>query len=117
MTLFDDRERAFEAKFAYDEDRRLIGVARGHRLFALWAATRLGFDADRADAYAQDIVRCGLDDRHSDAVLRRVFDDLRRAEMNVPESEVEATFVAMRVRAVEQMRIEDLTTPEHHPSL
>ncbi|NNM73777.1 DUF1476 domain-containing protein [Enterovirga aerilata] len=117
MTLFDERERAFEAKFAHDEDRRLIGIARGHRLFAFWAADRMGFDESRAETYAGEIVRLGLDQRQGDAVLRRVFADLRRADLNLPESEVEGALAAMQAKAVEQMRFEDLTTPEHHPAL
>jgi hypothetical protein len=36
-TMFDARERAFEAKFAHDEEVRFRVTARRDRLFAQWA--------------------------------------------------------------------------------
>ena len=42
MTQFDDRERAFEAKFAHDEDMKFRVIARRNRLLGQWAARKLG---------------------------------------------------------------------------
>ena len=116
MTLFDDRERAFEAKFAHDEDRRRIGIARGNRLFGFWAAKRLGLDAEASEAYAQDVMRLGLQQADGRAVLARVVRDLCATEPSLAEDEAERAFIAMRAKAVEQLRFEDLTTPEFHPA-
>lgn len=41
MTTFQDREQAFEAKFAHDEAFRFLVGARRDKLFARWAAERL----------------------------------------------------------------------------
>ena len=117
MTLFDDREGAFEAKFAHDEDRRLIGLARGNRLFGFWAAEQLGLELDERESYAQDVMRFGLAERDEQAVLWRVVDDLRRGQRNVTDGEATRTFLAMQVKAREQMRIEELTTPEFQPQI
>ena len=40
MLTFEDRERAFEAKFAHDEEFRFLVTARRDKLFAQWAAAR-----------------------------------------------------------------------------
>jgi hypothetical protein len=40
MTTFEDRERAFEAKFAHDEEFRFLVTARRDKLFAQWAGQR-----------------------------------------------------------------------------
>ena len=37
---FDDRERAFEAKFARDEEMQFRIIARRNRLLGQWAARR-----------------------------------------------------------------------------
>ena len=42
MTTFQERERAFEAKFAHDEEFRFLVMARRDKLFAQWAADQLG---------------------------------------------------------------------------
>ena len=42
MTTFQERERAFEAKFAHDEEFRFLVLARRDKVFARWAAERLG---------------------------------------------------------------------------
>ncbi len=42
MTMFDERERAFENFFAHEEDLRFFALARRNQLFARWAAEQLG---------------------------------------------------------------------------
>ncbi len=41
MTTFNERERAFEAKFAHDQDLRFRLTARRDKLFADWVADQL----------------------------------------------------------------------------
>ncbi len=53
MTTFQDRERAFEAKYAHDEEFRFLVTARRDKLFAQWAAERLDMTGDhKADLTA-----------------------------------------------------------------
>ena len=49
-TMFPERERAFEAKFAHDEELRFRVGARRARLFAEWAAEMLGLSREEGDA-------------------------------------------------------------------
>ena len=42
MTQFDDRERAFETKFAHDEEMKFRIIARRNRLLGEWAARQMG---------------------------------------------------------------------------
>lgn len=42
MPMFEDRERAFEAKFAHDEEFRFLVGARRDKLFARRVAGQLG---------------------------------------------------------------------------
>ena len=52
MTTFDDREHAFEAKFAHDAEMVFRAEARRNKLVGLWAAEILGKTGADADAYA-----------------------------------------------------------------
>ena len=42
MSQFDDRERAFETKFARDEEMQFRIIARRNRLLGEWAARLMG---------------------------------------------------------------------------
>ena len=56
MTTFDDREKAFEAKFARDEELHLRIVARRNKLVGQWAAEKMDLTPEEADAYAKAVV-------------------------------------------------------------
>ena len=57
MTTFDDRENAFENKFAHDEELRFKAEARRNKLLGLWAAGLMGKTGD--DAAAHDALADG----------------------------------------------------------
>lgn len=42
MTTFDERERAYEKKFAMDQEKQFKAAARRNRLLGEWAAAKLG---------------------------------------------------------------------------
>jgi hypothetical protein len=46
MSTFDDRENAFENKFAHDEEMKFKAEARTNKLLGLWAAELLGKSGD-----------------------------------------------------------------------
>ena len=56
MTIFDERERSYEAKFARDADLQFKAVARRNRLLGEWAAGLLGKSGEDAKAYALSVV-------------------------------------------------------------
>lgn len=76
MTTFDDRERAFESKFALDAEMQFRAVARRNKLLGLWAAGLLGKTGAEADAYAVEVVKSDFAEAGDDDVLRKVAADL-----------------------------------------
>ncbi|NDH02760.1 MAG: DUF1476 domain-containing protein, partial [Marivivens sp.] len=52
MSTFDDREKAFEDKFAHDAEMQFKAEARRNKLLGLWAAELLGKSGEDANAYA-----------------------------------------------------------------
>ena len=53
MTTFDDRENAFENKFAHDAEMQFKAEARRNKLLGLWAADLMGKSGDDAAAIRQ----------------------------------------------------------------
>ena len=76
MTTFDDRENAFESKFAHDEELRFKCEARRNKLLGLWAAELLGKSGDEAQAYAREVIAADFEEAGDEDVYRKVAGDL-----------------------------------------
>ena len=76
MTTFDDREHAFENKFAHDAEMQFRVEARRNRLLGLWAAEMLGLPGDEANGYATEVIKADFAEAGDQDVLRKVSDDL-----------------------------------------
>ncbi|MDN5567308.1 MAG: DUF1476 domain-containing protein [Paracoccus sp. (in: a-proteobacteria)] len=76
MTTFDNRERAYESKFAHDADLRFKAEARRNRLLGEWAAELLGKTGDDARAYAMTVVTSDFAEPGEEDVFRKVETDL-----------------------------------------
>ena len=88
MTTFDDRERAFELKFAQDEEMRFRLVARRNRLLGEWAARLMNLSPAETEAYAKDVIRADFEEAGDDDVIRKLLGDLTAASVEVDEAEV-----------------------------
>jgi hypothetical protein len=76
MTTFDDRENAFESKFAHDADMQFRAEARRNKLAGLWAAGLLGKSGDEAAAYAISVVEADFEEAGVEDVVRKLAGDL-----------------------------------------
>jgi len=76
MTTFDDRENAFEAKFAHDGEMQFRAEARRNKLVGLWAAELLGKSGDDAAAYAMEVVSADFEEAGIEDVVRKLMADL-----------------------------------------
>jgi hypothetical protein len=76
MTTFDDRENAFENKFAHDANMQFRAEARRNKLVGLWAAGLLGKSGDEAATYAMSVVSADFEEAGIEDVVRKVAADL-----------------------------------------
>jgi hypothetical protein len=76
MTTFDERESAFENKFAHDEEMKFKAEARANKLLGLWAAELLGKSGDDAEAYAVEVIKADFEEAGHEDVVRKVAGDL-----------------------------------------
>lgn len=76
MTTFDDREKAFESKFAHDAEMQFRAEARRNKLAGLWAAELLGKTGDAADEYALTVVTADFEEAGVEDVVRKLAADL-----------------------------------------
>jgi hypothetical protein len=76
MSTFDDRENAFENKFAHDAEMTFKAEARRNKLLGLWAAELMGKSGDEASAYATEVVKADFEEAGHEDVVRKVAGDL-----------------------------------------
>ena len=69
---FSDREQAFEAKFAREEEFRFLATARRDKLFARWAATEAGLSGEEGEALVKAVLAIPNGPAHDQALLRHV---------------------------------------------
>ena len=76
MTTFDDRENAFENKFAHDAEMQFKADARRNKLLGIWAAELLGKTGADAEDYAKEVVKSDFEEAGHEDVVRKVAGDL-----------------------------------------
>lgn len=103
MTQFNDRERAFGAKFARDEEMQFRVIARRNRLLGEWAARLMGLSDAETGPYAMDVVRADFEEAGDEDVIRKVLGDLTAAGVDIEEDRIRETLGHKLVEARRQL--------------
>lgn len=101
MTTFDNRENAFENKFAHDAETRFRILARRDKLIGLWAAAKLGKDGVAAEDYARTVVLSDLETPGDDDIIAKLHGDL--AGLGVGVNDIKAMLLEKRAQAEHQI--------------
>lgn len=107
MTSFNDREKAFENKFARDEELQFKITARRNKLLGHWAAEKMGLTPEETDAYAKEVIQADFEEAGDEDVVRKVLGDLTAAGVDIDDAGVRAALELQMVEArrqfIEQM--------------
>jgi hypothetical protein len=101
MSSFEDREKAFEAKFAHDNDLRFRILARRGKLIGLWAAEKLGKSGEVADEYAKSVLLSDLEVPGDSDIIAKLLTDLQ--PLGVAESDIKAMLAEKLAQAEAQL--------------
>lgn len=103
MTTFDNRENAFENKFARDEDMSFRITARRNRLVGQWAAAKMGLTAEETDSYSKSVVQADFEEAGDEDVIRKLLGDLTAAGVDTSDEEVRKALSDHEVEARRQL--------------
>lgn len=103
MTTFDDRERAFEAKFVRDEEIAFRVTARRNKLVAHWAAGLMKLTPEETDAYAKAIVQADFEEAGDEDVIRKLLGDLTAAGVDIDDAAVRRALADQAAEARRQL--------------
>jgi hypothetical protein len=104
MTTFDDREKAFENKFAHDEELEFKAAARRNRMLGVWAAGLMGLEGDHVEEYARAVVKSDFEQPGDEDVLRKVYKDLSASGVKVSEGAVRGKMEELLAVARDQIK-------------
>jgi hypothetical protein len=107
MTKFDDREKAFEAKYKLDQERAFKANARRCKLVGLWAAEQMGITGEAAEAYAKEVVAADFEKPGQDDVVAKLLADLTAKGLDISEHMVRIEMDRFYEEAAKQISAEE----------
>lgn len=112
MTTFDDREKAFEAKYRLDQETAFKVNIRRDKLLGRWAAELMGLSGQEAADYATSVVEADFAEPGDDDVVRKVLDDLAAKGVEMDERKLRKTMDRLMAEARSQILEEVAATKE-----
>lgn len=106
MSGFDDREDAFEKKFAHDEALQFKAEARRNKLLGLWAADLMGKSGDDAQNYAKEVIRADFEEAGDEDVFRKIRGDFDSAGIAQSDHQIRRTMDELMAQAIKQIKEE-----------
>ncbi len=103
MTTFQDREQAFEAKFAHDEEFRFLVTARRDKLLAQWVAERLQVSGQASSDLTAAILAVRDGAGHDERLRQYVSQAFADRGDSVPDAEFAAALNRCAAQARQQL--------------
>jgi|EP01132_Coremiostelium_polycephalum_P010725 hypothetical protein len=100
----EDRENAFESKYAHDAEVRFRAEARRNKLIGLWAAEKLGKTGEEAEAYALEVIKADFQEAGDDDVFRKIRADFDAAGVDKSDHRIRRTMDEMLEEAIRQIQ-------------
>lgn len=100
MTTFDERENAFENKFAHDQGLKFKAESRRNKMIAEWAAEKLGITGPAVEDYIKAVRKADLVEKGDDDVVRKISKDFMEKGLNIPAKEIQARMSEFMAKAV-----------------
>ncbi len=100
MTTFDNREKAFENKFAHDQDLKFKAESRRNKVLAEWAGAKLGLSGTALEDYVKAVRRADLTEKGDDDVFAKVKADLAAKGAKVDDAEIRKVMGEALAKAV-----------------
>jgi hypothetical protein len=106
MTTFDEREKAFEKKFALDQDLKFRSESRRNKMIAEWAAAKLGLSGAAVEDYIKAVRKADLEEKGDDDVFRKIRKDFDDKGVAASDTEIRDAMFKYLGEAVTQIQKE-----------
>jgi hypothetical protein len=103
MTTFDQREQAYEAKLAHDEELKFRASVRRNKWLGLWAAAKMGKGGADAEAYALSLIEAEIADKGDETIFQKVRADFDKAGVAQSDHQIRREMSDLLARAVKEV--------------
>jgi hypothetical protein len=103
MTTFDNREQAYESKFAHDQDLKFKAESRRNKMLAEWAGAKLGITGDALAEYIKAVRKADLAEKGDEDVFRKIKQDFADKSIAVTDAEIRAAMGEFLAKAVTEI--------------
>ena len=103
MTTFNEREKAFENKFARDGELKFKAESRRNKALAEWAGGLMGLTGTAVDDYIKEVRKADLVEAGDDDVFRKVKGDLVAKGLQVSDDEIRKVMYDALAKAVNDL--------------
>ena len=86
MSSFDEREKSFEKKYAYDEELQFKISARRNKYLGQWVSKILGYDEEKEKEYILSVIKADFQEAGDEDVFRKLKTDLE--DHNISDEEI-----------------------------
>lgn len=106
MNVFDEREKAFEAKYRLDEETSFKVTSRRNKLLGQWAAAKLGLTGAEAEAYARGVIESDMAEPGDSDVIAKIAKDFADARIGIAADGIGAELERLKLTAHDQVMAE-----------
>ena len=103
MATFDERDKAFEDKYKYDQELQFRVEVRRNKLLGLWVAELLGLEGTDAEAYAKEVVKADFEEPGDADLIRKIQGDAAPKNLDLSEHRIRKKMDELTVIAKEQI--------------
>ncbi len=100
---FEDRQKAFEKKFAHDQELKFKAEARRNKMLGEWAAGLLGMSGAEVEDYVKSVRKADLAEKGDEDVFRKIRGDFDAKGVSVSDAELRAKMTDYLAEAVGQL--------------
>ena len=101
MNTFDEREKAFEAKFKQDEDLKFKLNAKRNKLLGEWAAETL--QKENREEYIKEVRESDLKRPGDEDIIEKLMKDFSSANQEITREEILQKFIECEKKAREEL--------------
>jgi len=103
MTTFNEREKAFEKKFAHDQELKFKAEARRNKMLGEWAAAQLGLTGTEVEDYVKAVRKADLAEKGDEDVFRKVRGDFDAKGVSISDDDLREKMSEFLAEAVRQL--------------
>ena len=100
MTTFDEREKGYESKFAFDAELKFKAESRRNKAVAEWAGAKLGLTGEALEAYVKEVRKADIAEKGDHDVFSKVKGDLAAKGVKVDDAEIRKVMAQALSKAV-----------------